>query len=194
MHPGDLNRREFLATSCAVTGAVAAPAGGSAEAVSAAESTTHIKLHVNGVDHRLAADPRASLLDVLRDALGLTGTKKGCDAGHCGACTVHINGARRVSCLTLALRHQGDTIVTIEGLAQSGRLHPMQAAFIEHDAFQCGYCTSGQIMSAVACVREGHAKRREDIVEFMSGNLCRCGAYANIADAVEAVAKSSQEV
>jgi len=127
---------------------------------------------------------RTSLLDLLRERLGLTGAKKGCDHGQCGACTVLLDGRRVLSCLTLAVAAQGHSVTTIEGLANGGELHPMQQAFIDHDAFQCGYCTPGQIMSAVGCVNEGHAESDADIREYMSGNLCRCAAYPNIVDAV----------
>jgi xanthine dehydrogenase YagT iron-sulfur-binding subunit len=147
-----------------------------------------VTLRVNGTDHDLALDVRTTLLDALRDTLGLTGTNKGCDQGACGACTVHVEGKRVVSCLTLAAQCHGREITTIEGLAGNGRLHPMQEAFIRHDAFQCGYCTPGQIMSAVALVEEGRAESDEDIREFMSGNLCRCGAYPNIVSAIRDVA------
>jgi len=140
---------------------------------------------INGYDHGLAFDVRTTLLDLLREHLGLTGAKKGCDHGQCGACTVLIDGRRILSCLTLAIAAQGRSVTTIEGLAQNGSLHPMQQAFIDHDAFQCGYCTPGQILSAVACVNEGHAENEADIREFMSGNLCRCAAYPNIVDAVK---------
>ena len=143
-----------------------------------------VVLQVNGQDLRLALDPRTSLLDALRENAGLTGSKKGCDRGSCGACTVHIDGHRVVSCLTLAARAQGHAITTIEGLAHGNDLHPMQAAFLHHDAYQCGYCTPGQIMSAVALVAEGHAGSDAEIREHMSGNLCRCGAYNNIVAAV----------
>jgi xanthine dehydrogenase YagT iron-sulfur-binding subunit len=144
-----------------------------------------VKLWVNGREHRAALDIRTTLLDALRDRFGLTGVKKGCDHGQCGACTVLVDGRRVLSCLTLAVVAQGDEITTIEGLAESGgTLHPMQQAFIEHDAFQCGYCTPGQILSAIACVREGHAGTDDDIRESMSGNLCRCAAYPNIVAAI----------
>jgi xanthine dehydrogenase YagT iron-sulfur-binding subunit len=147
-------------------------------------------LNINGREHHLALDPRTTLLDELRDHLQLTGSKKGCDQGQCGACTVHLDGRRVLACLTLAAAVQGRAVTTIEGLAQGETLHPMQAAFIEHDAFQCGYCTPGQIMSAVACVHEGHAANDDQIREYMSGNLCRCAAYPKIVDAVrEAAAK-----
>lgn len=140
---------------------------------------------MNGYQRELAFDVRTSLLDLLRERLGLTGAKKGCDHGQCGACTVLIDGNRVLSCLTLAAAAQGKSITTIEGLANNGDLHPMQQAFIDHDAFQCGYCTPGQIMSAVGCVNEGHADTDDDIREYMSGNLCRCAAYPNIVDAVK---------
>lgn len=145
-----------------------------------------IRLRVNGRERDVDVDPRASLLDVLRERLGLTGAKKGCDHGQCGACTVHLEGRRVVSCLTLAVQVDGREVATIEGLASaSGELHAMQQAFIDHDALQCGYCTPGQIMSAVACVKEGHAASLDQIREYMSGNLCRCGAYVGIAAAIQ---------
>jgi xanthine dehydrogenase YagT iron-sulfur-binding subunit len=142
-------------------------------------------LKVNGREHRLALDSRTTLLDTLREHLGLTGSKKGCDHGQCGACTVLIDGRRVLACLTLAAVAQGHEVTTIEGLARDGELHPMQQAFIDHDAFQCGYCTPGQIMSAVGCVNEGHAESDAAIREYMSGNLCRCAAYPNIVAAVK---------
>ena len=152
-----------------------------------------VVLKVNGRDNRLDIDPRTTLLDALREHLQLTGSKKGCDHGQCGACTVHIDGKRVLACLTLAAAAEGGDITTIEGLAgKDGALHPMQAAFVAQDGFQCGYCTPGQIMSAVACVREGHARSDEEIREYMSGNLCRCGAYPNIVKAVNA-AKAQME-
>ncbi len=142
-------------------------------------------LRVNGREHALAADIRATLLDVLRDRLGLTGTKKGCDQGQCGACTVLMDGQRVLSCFTLAVAAQDSAITTIEGLAgEDDPLHPMQQAFLDHDAYQCGYCTPGQILSAIACINEGHAGTDDDIREFMSGNLCRCAAYPKILAAV----------
>ena len=149
-----------------------------------------VTLRVNGADHELRLDPRVTLLDALRDALGLTGTKKGCDQGACGACTVLVDGKRVVSCLMLAAQAGGREVTTIEGLAQDGKLHPVQAAFVRHDAFQCGYCTSGQILSAVSLLREGRAGSDEEIREFMSGNLCRCGAYPNIVAAIRSVAEA----
>jgi len=145
-----------------------------------------IELRVNGRRHQLALDVRTTLLDALREHMGLTGSKKGCDHGQCGACTVLIGGKRVLSCLTLAASAEGKEVTTIEGLAAAdGTLHPMQQAFIDHDAFQCGYCTPGQIMSAIACVNEEHAENEAQIREYMSGNLCRCAAYPNIVDAVQ---------
>jgi|SRR5882724_2031218 len=150
-----------------------------------------VSLEVNGVKYTVKAEPRVTLLDLLREQIGLTGTKKGCDRGQCGACTVHVNGVRINSCLSLAVTNEGKKITTIEGLAKGEELHPMQEAFIKHDGFQCGYCTSGQIMSAVALVKEGRTNSREQISEFMSGNICRCGAYSNIVKAIQEV-KNSQ--
>src|SRR5262245_51097751 len=144
------------------------------------------RVRVNATRHLLSLDPRSSLLDILREQLALTGAKKGCDHGQCGACTVHLDGRRVVSCLTPAVQVDGRTVTTIEGLSRpNGSLHPMQQAFIDHDALQCGYCTPGQIMAAVACVHEGHATSPEQIREYMSGNLCRCGAYVGILAAIE---------
>ncbi|PYK57282.1 MAG: (2Fe-2S)-binding protein [Verrucomicrobia bacterium] len=143
------------------------------------------KLKINGKDYALDVDPRTTLLDALRERLHLTGSKKGCDHGQCGACTVLVNGRRVNSCLTLAIMHEGDEITTIEGLANGEELHPMQVAFIEHDGFQCGYCTPGQICSAVALLKENHAKSDDEIREWMSGNICRCGAYPNILAAIK---------
>jgi len=152
--------------------------------------TIHLSLDINGRRHELDVEPRVTLLDALREHLSLTGTKKGCDQGQCGACTCHVDGKRVLSCLTLAAQVEGRQVTTIEGLAaESGDLHPVQAAFIENDAFQCGYCTPGQIMSAVACIREGHAGSDEEIREYMSGNLCRCGAYNSIVAAVRGAAE-----
>ncbi|MEO0501275.1 MAG: (2Fe-2S)-binding protein [Pseudomonadota bacterium] len=147
-----------------------------------------VTLRVNGRSHDLDIDPRATLLDTLRHDLDLTGSKKGCDHGQCGACTVHVNGTRVLACLSLAASVAGDDIVTVEGLATGDDLHPMQQAFIDNDAFQCGYCTPGQIMSAVGCVAEGHAGSDAEIREYMSGNLCRCAAYPNIVAAVKQAA------
>ncbi|QGZ32541.1 (2Fe-2S)-binding protein [Stutzerimonas stutzeri] len=144
-----------------------------------------ITLELNGQSRQVDVLPWTTLLDLLREQLALTGTKKGCDHGQCGACTVLLNGRRINACLTLAIMHDGARLTTIEGLAQGGELHPMQAAFVRHDAFQCGYCTPGQICSAVGMVAEGHARTRDDLREQMSGNLCRCGAYPNILAAIE---------
>jgi xanthine dehydrogenase YagT iron-sulfur-binding subunit len=152
---------------------------------------TTVLLEINGREHTLALEPRVTLLDALRDHLGLTGTKKGCDQGQCGACTVHVDGARVLACLTLAKQVEGRAITTIEGLSEPGGvLHAVQAAFLEQDAFQCGYCTPGQIMSAVACISEGHAGSDDEIREYMSGNLCRCGAYPHIVAAVRQAART----
>ncbi|MBO0695827.1 MAG: 2Fe-2S iron-sulfur cluster binding domain-containing protein [Verrucomicrobia bacterium] len=157
----------------------------STSATAAASDSVKVNLNINGKKYALDVDPRVTLLDALRERLQLTGSKKGCDHGQCGACTVLINGRRINSCLTLAVMHEGDDITTIEGLANGDELHPMQAAFIEQDGFQCGYCTPGQICSAVACVKEGHANSDDEIREWMSGNICRCGAYPNILAAIK---------
>ncbi len=149
-----------------------------------------VTLRINGETHRLDLDPRQSLLDVLRERLQLTGTKKGCNQGACGACTILLDGRRIVSCLTLAAMRNGAEITTIEGLAGDSELHPLQTAFIAHDAFQCGFCTSGQILSGIACIAEGHADSVEDIRFWMSGNICRCGAYPGIVGAISEVAGS----
>lgn len=148
-----------------------------------------LSMKINGKDYDLNVDTRTTLLDLLREDIGLTGTKKGCDHGQCGACTIHIDGERALSCLSLASMMPGKEITTIEGLANGNELHPMQEAFIEHDGFQCGYCTPGQIMSAVACVKEGHTGSVAEIKEYMSGNLCRCAAYNGITNAIQSVAK-----
>ncbi len=154
-------------------------------------SSTPVALAVNGEPHIVELEPRVSLLDALREHLGLTGSKKGCDQGTCGACTVWVDGRRVLACLTLAMACEGREVTTIEGLASDGELHPMQQAFIEHDAFQCGYCTPGQIMSAVKLIEEGNAASDEDIAEFMSGNICRCAAYPNIRAAIREVRDAS---
>lgn len=153
--------------------------------------TARVRLTVNGGARQLDIDVRRSLLDVLRDTLDLTGTKKGCDQGQCGACTVLVDGRRVLSCLTLAVTKDGARITTVEGLAQDGRLHPVQQAFIDHDAFQCGYCTPGQICSAAGLMAEGRAKTPDEIRELMSGNLCRCGAYTNIVAAIQQAMEQS---
>jgi xanthine dehydrogenase YagT iron-sulfur-binding subunit len=155
------------------------------EPTSAAEGAVALTLRINGSEHRLRLDPRTTLLDCLRENLFLTGTKKGCDHGQCGACTVHVNGMRVNACLTLAVMHEGDDITTIEGIGQPGALHPVQAAFLARDAYQCGYCTSGQIMSAVALLEEPCGPHDADVRECMSGNICRCGAYPNIVAAIQ---------
>jgi len=147
-----------------------------------------LALRINGREHRLRLDVRTTLLDALREHLGLSGSKKGCDLGQCGACTVLVDGRRINACLTLAIMQEGREITTIEGLARDGGLHPLQAAFVEHDGFQCGYCTPGQIMSAAGLLAEGRSGSDGEIREFMSGNLCRCGAYSNIVAAIRSVA------
>jgi len=187
-------RRDFLKKSSVLTAVVLTPGA----VVKAAENQWDdkiadffekipVSLEVNGIKHALSVEPRVTLLDVLREQLDLTGTKKGCDRGQCGACTVHVDGVRINSCLSLALTNDGKKITTIEGLVKGDVLHPMQEAFIKHDGFQCGYCTSGQIMSAVALLKEGHADSETEIREFMSGNICRCGAYPNIVNAIQDV-------
>ena len=153
-----------------------------------------LTIEVNGIEDNLSIEPRVTLLDLLREQLKLTGTKKGCDHGQCGACTVHVQGRRVLSCLTLAVMLEDSKVTTIEGLADGDKLHPMQEAFIKHDGFQCGYCTPGQIMSAVACIQEEHAGSQEEIREYMSGNICRCGAYPNIVKAIEDVKKGGQRI
>jgi xanthine dehydrogenase YagT iron-sulfur-binding subunit len=186
------NRRSFMAAAgTAVATPLVARAAGSSPGSPAAQDASlpvSVTLRVNGEDKTLTLDARTTVLDALREHIGLSGSKKGCDHGQCGACTVLIGGRRVVSCLTLALVAQGQDITTIEGLAKDGKLHPMQQAFIDQDAFQCGYCTPGQIMSAVACVHEGHANSDDDIREYMSGNICRCAAYPNIVAAVKQAA------
>jgi xanthine dehydrogenase YagT iron-sulfur-binding subunit len=152
-----------------------------------AENAVDVRLKVNGKDYALKLDPRTTLLDCLREHLHLTGSKKGCDHGQCGACTVHINGRRQLSCLSFAALHAGDEITTIEGIGQPEKMHPMQAAFVKCDAYQCGYCTSGQIMSAVALLKEPCGPDDAEVKEFMSGNICRCGAYPNIVAAIQQV-------
>ncbi|MBL4611422.1 (2Fe-2S)-binding protein [Halopseudomonas sp.] len=152
-----------------------------------------VALELNGERRELEVQPWTTLLDLLREQLGLTGTKKGCDHGQCGACTVLLNGRRINSCLTLAVMQDGASVVTVEGLANGGELHPMQAAFVEHDAYQCGYCTPGQICSAIGMIGEGRAQSKEDVREQMSGNLCRCGAYPNILAAIDDAAEQTRE-
>lgn len=195
------SRRDFLKHSSLLTGLAITPAAVLKaaenkwdEEIASSLEKMPLKIEVNGVKHSLSVEPRVTLLDLLREQLKLTGTKKGCDYGQCGACTVHVNGTRVLSCLSLAVMQEGKKITTIEGLANGEKLHPMQEAFIKHDGFQCGYCTPGQIMSAVACIREGHADTEAEIREFMSGNICRCGAYPNIVDAIMEVKKGGQQV
>ena len=194
---GKPTRRKFIVRASA--GAAAIAALDSAQLFPAAQAATvtiaargpqpvPVTLLVNGKPHSLAIEPRVTLLDALRERLGFTGTKKGCDQGTCGACTVMVDGKRVNSCLTLAIMTQGRAITTIEGLAHEGELHPMQTAFMEHDGFQCGYCTPGQILSAVALLAEQRPTDATSVREWMSGNICRCGAYANIVAAVQSVA------
>ncbi len=149
-----------------------------------ADTQVAVRLKVNGVNRHIDVDPRATLIETLRDRLGLTGTKKGCDRGECGACTVLVNGRRALSCMILAVMLEGAEVTTIEGLAPDGQLHPVQRAFLANDAFQCGFCTPGQVISAVACIAEGHATSAEEIREWMSGNICRCAAYPQLVAAV----------
>jgi xanthine dehydrogenase YagT iron-sulfur-binding subunit len=187
-------RRDFLKQSSLLSAIALAPAtvlkaaeNQWPEKVADAFEKVDVNLEVNGTKYNVQVEPRTTLLDLLREQLNFTGTKKGCDRGQCGACTVHVNGVRINSCLSLAVTNEGKKITTIEGLANGDQLHPMQEAFIKHDGFQCGYCTSGQIMSAVALVKEGRTQSREQISEFMSGNICRCGAYSRIVKAIQEV-------
>jgi len=194
-----LSRRSFLASAGMVGVATAInpqnlvaqpmnpPAGSQSDSTPGGEGLVPLSLRINGSEHRLRLDPRTTLLDCLRETVVLTGTKKGCDHGQCGACTVHVNGVRVNSCLSLAVMHEGDEITTIEGIGQPGALHPVQSAFVAHDAYQCGYCTSGQIMSAVALLKEPCGPGDADVRECMSGNICRCGAYPNIVAAIQQV-------
>lgn len=192
----DEGRRDFikqssLLTAFAVTPPVLVKASESEWDNKVAEFFEQMPLtiEVNGITHKLSVEPRVTLLDLLREQLALTGTKKGCDHGQCGACTVHVDGRRVLSCLSLAVMQDGKKVTTIESLAIGDQLHPMQAAFIKHDGFQCGYCTPGQIMSGIACINEGHANSDDEIREYMSGNICRCGAYPNIVKAIADVKK-----
>jgi xanthine dehydrogenase YagT iron-sulfur-binding subunit len=201
----DPTRREFLLSTGEAAAGAAVAACSPALAGSATEDglqknadqkptfegTLPITLRINGKGMSLRIDPRTTLLDCLRESVELTGTKKGCDHGQCGACTVHVNGRRVNSCLSLAVLHDGDEITTIEGLGTPDALHPMQAAFVAHDGYQCGYCTSGQIMSAVALLKEPCGQGDADVKELMSGNICRCGAYANIVASIQEVRKNS---
>jgi xanthine dehydrogenase YagT iron-sulfur-binding subunit len=194
--PGEIKtsgstRREFLLQATALSAGMAITTTAKAKGIPvdklkfSEHGSVTVKLIVNGKSRTLDADPRATLLDTLREKLKLTGTKKGCDRGQCGACTVLVDGRRVNSCLTLVATCEGAKVTTIEGLGTPEKLHPMQEAFLKHDAFQCGYCTPGQICSAVALVKEGHAKSDDEIRELMSGNICRCGAYQNILDAIK---------
>ena len=192
MSSSEWNRRSFLKAAASASAVVAIPEPAIAQAPTdsrLAATSKSIRLKVNGTTQELTVDTRATLLDALREQLGMPGTKKGCDHGQCGACTVHVNGRRINSCLTFAVMHEGHEIITVEGLANGETLHPVQAAFLEHDAFQCGYCTPGQIMSATALLHEPIGPNDEDIREAMSGNICRCGAYPNILAAIKAVRK-----
>ncbi|GAB3034382.1 (2Fe-2S)-binding protein [Spirosoma pulveris] len=201
----DSSRRNFLKQSSALAAlaltpptAIAAVDHGLDEKMAVAFEQMPLQVNINGTMQQLSIEPRVTLLDLLREQLHLTGTKKGCDHGQCGACTVHVDGTRVNACLTLAMTTEGCQVTTIEGLTNgdpaTAQLHPMQEAFIKHDGFQCGYCTPGQIMSAVACIREGHANSPDEIREYMSGNICRCGAYANIVDAIMDVKKGGTKV
>jgi len=203
--PKNPTRREFLrntggTAAAAVIAGTTPVASGTAEQINTAtgaadgprlEEAVAITLRVNGKDRQLRVDPRTTLLDCLRETLTLTGTKKGCDHGQCGACTVHVDGRRVLSCLSLALMHEGEEITTIEGLGTPEAMHPMQAAFFAHDAYQCGYCTCGQIMSAVALLKEPCGPDDAAVKELMSGNICRCGAYPNIVAAIQHVRKNT---
>jgi xanthine dehydrogenase YagT iron-sulfur-binding subunit len=199
---GRVSRRSFLshigAASIAATTPVfasvsphAPPAVKEAPPTDGVEGAVPISLRINGKEHQLKLDPRTTLLDCLRENLNMPGTKKGCDHGQCGACTVHVNGRRVNSCLSFAIMHSMDEITTIEGIGQPDHLHPMQAAFIEHDGYQCGYCTSGQIMSAVALLKEPVGPTDDDVKQAMYGNICRCGAYPNIIAAVQSARKQA---
>jgi xanthine dehydrogenase YagT iron-sulfur-binding subunit len=198
---GDRSRRDFLKKSGVLTALALTPTSLVAaldkkwdEKVAEYFETVPLTIEINGKKHSLKVEPRKTLLDLLREDLQLTGSKKGCDHGQCGACTVHVDGVRVLSCLTLASMQQNAAVTTVEGLAKGQELHPMQKAFIKHDGFQCGYCTPGQIMSGIACIKEGHANSREEISEYMSGNICRCGAYHNIVDAIQEVKNGGEKL
>jgi xanthine dehydrogenase YagT iron-sulfur-binding subunit len=188
-----ISRREALQATAGAVALAALPLQSAAATSSpgGASSDMAVSMTVNGRAHTLTVDPRQSILDVLREALDLTGTKKGCNQGACGACTILVDGKRIVSCLTLASMHDGAEIQTIEGLEKDGALHPLQEAFVEHEGLQCGFCTSGQIMSGIGCIAEGHARSPEEIQFWMSGNICRCGAYPGIVAAVADAAERS---
>ena len=203
--PSNPTRRAFLRTTAGTAAAIVIAGTGSAHLNSTPvesspaeiadgpniEGVVPITLRINGKERQLRVDPRTTLLDCIRETVALTGTKKGCDHGQCGACTVHVNGRRVNSCLSLALMHDGEEITTIEGLGTPDALHPMQAAFVAHDGYQCGYCTSGQIMSGVALLKEPCGPDDASVKELMSGNICRCGAYANIVAAIQQVRKNT---
>ena len=197
----DVTRRELLAVTAVTGGALVvgqlipgAISPAAAPGAGATPAPLNVVLRVNGTERRLTLDPRTTLLDAMREHLDLTGSKKGCGLGQCGACTVLKDGKRVKSCLSLAALVEGHEITTIEGLAQGDQLHPLQAAFIERDAFQCGYCTPGQIMAGVACINEGHAGSAQEIRDWMSGNLCRCGAYDHIVAAIQDAARATGAV
>ena len=199
-NPLDPSRRDFLLTmgssaaAAVITGCAPLRPNEPHAAITdrpSIQGVVPITLRINGKDHHLRIDPRTTLLDCIRETVAFTGTKKGCDHGQCGACTVHVNGKRVNSCLSLALMHDGEEITTIEGLGTPDSLHPMQAAFVAHDGYQCGYCTSGQIMSAVALLKEPCGPTDADVKELMSGNICRCGAYHNIVAAIQSLRKHS---
>ena len=188
------NRRWFLKQSSALAGLflmppLTTPAAPVAPLNANGATRRSITLRINRKTYKLDVEPRETLLDIMRERLDLTGSKKGCDHGQCGACTVHVDGRAANACLLLAVMHQGQEITTIEGLAQGDRLHPLQTAFVKHDGFQCGFCTPGQLMSGVAIIKEGHANSPDEIREWMSGNICRCGAYEGIVSAIEDVQK-----
>jgi len=191
-----INRRTFVAASAVVggtaaaTGLLAGCAGESTPEPGAATNSVNVQMQINGEPLDVEVDTRTSLLDMLRERVGLVGTKKGCDQGACGACTVLVDGQRVLSCLTLAVMSNGADVTTIEGLESDGRLHPLQQAFIDDEGFQCGYCTAGQILSGIGCIREGRTGSPEQIREAMSGNICRCGAYTNI---VTAIARTAEQ-
>jgi len=188
--PGQPTRREVVASGVIIPLALSLGPRALARSPSTPASVS-VDLTINGKSYALSLDPRTTLLDLLREHLDLIGTKKGCDQGQCGACTILVDGRRINSCLTFAAMYDGSQITTIEGLADNGTLHPLQQAFIDHDAFQCGYCTSGQICSAVGLIAEGRAKSADEIRELMSGNICRCGAYTNIVAAIRQVMERS---
>jgi xanthine dehydrogenase YagT iron-sulfur-binding subunit len=195
------SRRNFLKQSSIITAlAVAPPSLVTAATTQLDEKAAvyfeqvQLSIEINGVTHKMSIEPRVTLLDLLREQLSLPGTKKGCDHGQCGACTVHVDGKRVLSCMSLAIMQEGKKITTIEGISDGEKLHPMQEAFIRHDGFQCGYCTPGQVMSGIACIKEGHANSEEEIREYMSGNICRCGAYPNIVKAIADVKKGGHKL